>query len=198
MQRVADRAVEELGRIDIMVANAGAFSSAPVHEMTAEQWDVVIDVDLTGVFNSIRSVAPTMVAQRSGRIVAISSVAGRAGYGNLSNYCAAKWGVIGLVKASAIDLGPYGITVNAVCPGQTDTPLLDNDALLKLWFPDMEHPTSEDMDHLILTTMHHIPVARLPPDEVSNAIVFLASEGARYVSGCTIDIAAGMAANYTG
>lgn len=197
MEALAARAREELGRIDVMVANAGTFASARVHEMTSEQWDTVLDVDLTGVFNSIRAVAPTMVVQGSGRIVAISSVAGRAGYGNLANYCAAKWGVIGLIKAAAIDLGPHNVTVNAVCPGQVDTPLLDNDALLELWFPEAENPTAADMDELILTTMHHIPVPRLEPREVSKAVVFLASEEARYVSGTTIDVSAGMAANYT-
>jgi NAD(P)-dependent dehydrogenase (short-subunit alcohol dehydrogenase family) len=198
MQRVADAAISEFGKIDIMVANAGIVAYAPIHEMTKQEWDVVIHVLLTGVWNSLKVCAQHFVDQRSGRFIATSSAVGKMGTGNNTNYGAAKWGVIGLVKSAAVDLGPYNVTCNAVCPGYVSTPLLNNDLTTSVFFPGDDSKTMEDVDAWIRGTHHFLPVGRLDPSEISKAIVFLASDDARYISGSTVDVSAGMAAIYSG
>lgn len=198
MQHVADTAIAEFGKIDIMVANAGIVAYGRIYEMPKEDWDVVVHVLLTGVWNSIRVCAPHFVEQCSGRFIATSSAIGKMGTGNNTNYGTAKWGVIGLVKAAAVDLGPYNVTCNAVCPGYVSTPLLDNDLTLSVFFPGQESKTMEDMDEQIRGTHHFLPVGRLDPSEISKAIVFLASDDARYISGSTVDVSAGMASIYSG
>lgn len=193
-----DRVVAELGSLDVLVAQAGVLAPAPIQDMTAESWNSVVDVCLTGVFNTIRAGAPHMIAQNSGRIIATSSGQGRTGAANMANYIAAKWGVIGLVKSAAMDLGPYNITVNAVLPGNIDTPMVRNAELRALFNPDLEDPTDEDLDRKIIELgWHTLPVGLIDPVEVSHAVLFLASDRAKYVSGGTIDVSAGWAAHHT-
>jgi SDR family mycofactocin-dependent oxidoreductase len=193
MKRVAETAVSEFGKIDIMVANAGIVAYAPVQEMTKQEWDIAIHVLLTGVFNSLRVCAPHFIEQQSGRFIATSSAVGKMGVGNAANYVAAKWGVIGFVKSAAIDLGRYNITCNAICPGYVSTPLLNNDLTTGLFFPEEEEPTMDMVDEWIRMNHHFLPVGRLDPSEISKAVVFLASDEARYISGSTVDVSAGMA-----
>jgi NAD(P)-dependent dehydrogenase (short-subunit alcohol dehydrogenase family) len=197
MQRVADAAISEFGKIDIMVANAGVVAYAPVQDMTKDEWDIAIHVLLTGVFNSLRVCAPHFISQRSGRFIATSSAVGKMGVGNASNYVAAKWGVIGFIKSAAIDLGQFNVTCNAVCPGYVSTDLLNNDLTTGLFFPDDPAPTMEMVDDWIRANHHFLPVGRLDPSEISKAVVFLASDDARYISGSTVDVSAGMAAIVT-
>jgi SDR family mycofactocin-dependent oxidoreductase len=197
MQAMVDSAIGELGRLDVVVANAGIDSYAPVQEMSSEQWHDVVDTNLTGVFNTIRAAAPVMVTARTGSIVAISSAVGRIGSGNNAAYSAAKWGVIGLVKSAAIDLGPHFVRVNAVCPGYISTEMINNDLLPPLFFPHTEAPTNAMVDNVINERFHFIPVGRLPAEEVSNAVVFLASDESRFISGSTIDVSAGWSASWT-
>lgn len=186
-----ERAMDEFGRIDICLANAGIWNFAPMVEMTDKMWQDMIDVDLTGVFNTMRAVAPIMIAQKYGRIVATSSMAGRLGFANMGHYVAAKWGVIGLVKTIAQELAGDGITVNAVAPTAVDTPMIHHEVWYRLGVPHLEHPTREDAAEAF-AALNAIPeVAWVQPSDVSAAIMYLVSAGARYITGETIHVAAG-------
>ena len=198
LEDVANAAVAELGQLDILVANAGTFAAGSIVELEVREWATVVDTVLTGVFNSIKAVAPYLMAQKSGRIIATASGMGRHGTAQMSAYTAAKWGVIGLAKSAAKELGPFGVTVNVLNPGMVDTPIIRNDHLRRLWNPELADPTDADVDRKVLELrLHHMPIAVLPPEDVAAAAVFLASEDARYISGGTIEVGAGYAANYT-
>jgi SDR family mycofactocin-dependent oxidoreductase len=191
---VAD-AVERFGRIDILVANAGICGNTSVQKTTNSGWSEVLDTNLTGVFNSIRAVSGTMIKQRSGRIVAVASMMGRSATPNNVAYITSKWGVIGLVKASAQDLAGYGITVNAVAPGNIATPMAQNETLYKMVRPDLESPTLTDVEP-VMKMLHVQPVAYLEASEVTDVISFLVSPAARHITGSVIDINAGASARY--
>jgi SDR family mycofactocin-dependent oxidoreductase len=198
VQAFVDDALAEYGHIDILVANAGAYAGAPIHELTTAAWSTVVDTNLTGVFNAIRAVAPTMIAQRSGRVIATASGMGRHGTHNMAGYTASKWGVIGLIKTAAKELGPHNITANAINPGMVDTDIVRNDHVRALYNPELDHPTDADVDHKVMTMgLHHMPTPRIPAEDIAAAAVFLASDAARYVSGGTLDVGAGYAANHT-
>jgi len=192
------QATDEFGRIDIACANAGVATTSgrPVHEMTAETWRQVIDIDLTGVFNTIRAVGPGMVERRYGRIIATASMMGRTGGPHVAGYAAAKWGVIGLVKCAAHDFAPYGVTVNAIAPGNVDTPMIQNESIRKLMRPDLENPTRDDAAQAF-QRLHVIPIPWLEPEEISRAVLFLAAEDARGISGTVMSIDAGASARVT-
>ena len=116
-------------------------SLTPVAEMTDEQWHDVVDTDLMGVFKAMRAVIPQMVEQNYGRIIATSSMAGRTGLPTVAHYCAAKWGVIGLVKSVAREVAANGVTVNCVCPTNTDTDMIHNAPFYGLFAPGVDNPT---------------------------------------------------------
>ena len=190
VESFADRARTELGRIDFLLANAGIFTFSTVAEMEERTWTQMIDTNLTGVFHAMRAVLPTMIEQGSGRIVATSSMAGKMGFANIAHYCAAKWGVIGLVKSLAMEVGGNGITVNAICPTGVDTTMIQNEAAYKLFLPDTENPTREDAAPAF-QTLNAIPVPWVEPVDISHAMMFLCSDEARYITGETVAVAAG-------
>jgi SDR family mycofactocin-dependent oxidoreductase len=190
VQGFVDQARTELGRVDFLLANAGIFSFSTVAEMTEDLWREMIDTNLTGVYHAMRAVVPIMIEQGSGRIVATSSMAGKVGFPNIGHYVAAKWGVIGLVKSLAMEVGAHGITVNAVCPTTVDTPMIQNEAAYRLFLPDVEDPTREDAGPAF-QGLNAIPVPWVEPVDISNAMVFLCSDEARYITGETIAVAAG-------
>ena len=196
MESAISRTVNQLGRLDILVANAGIGGGAPIQTAGAEQWNDVIATNLTGVFNSLRAAAPVMVAQRYGRIIAISSMMGRGTTGGMGAYTASKWGVIGLVKSTAQDLAPFGVTVNAIAPGNVDTPMVRNDALIRKVRPDLENPTMDDAA-AFLGLLHVQPQPLLDPAEISAAVLFLAGAGAAHITGAVIDVSAGASARVT-
>jgi SDR family mycofactocin-dependent oxidoreductase len=193
----AEQARTELGRIDFLLANAGIFTFSTVAEMDDRMWREMIDTNLTGVFNAVRAVLPAMVAQGYGRIVATSSMAGKMGFPNVGHYCAAKWGVIGLVKSVAQEVAANGITVNAVCPTGVDTTMIQNEAAYRLFVPDKENPTREDAAPGF-QGLNAIPVPWVEPSDISNAMAFLCSDEARYITGETIAVAAGQNAQNVG
>jgi 3-oxoacyl-[acyl-carrier protein] reductase len=167
---------ERYGRVDVLVNNAGITLDARLQNMTDEQFDRVIDVNLKGVYNCAKSVVDTMVAQGGGVILNASSVVGIYGNFGQTNYAASKFGVIGFVKTWAREVGPKGIRCNAVAPGFITTSILET-------IPD------EVMQKLT----DRVPLKRLGrPDEVANVYAFLASDEASYINGAVIEVAGGM------
>lgn len=192
MQALAERARREPGPIDIVIANAGVYSFAPSWEMTEEQWDETVNVDLKGVWITCKVCIPQMLSRRSGKIICISSTAGLKGMANLAHYVAAKHGVLGLVKALAIELAPYNINVNAICPTSVDTAMCRNQALYDVFaggpgpMATYEHML-ELMNQLNLFPDRNL----LPPEAISAAVLWLASEEARHLTGCALPVDAG-------
>lgn len=190
VQRVVDSAMSEFGRIDILIANHGILSLTPVAEMSDEQWSDVIDTDLTGVFKSMRAVIPHMVSQGWGRIISTSSMAGRTGLPTVAHYCAAKWGVIGLTKSVAREVAEHGVTVNCVCPTNVDSDMIHNQAFYQLFAPGVENPTKEQAAPGF-QSLNAIPVPWIQPEDISEAMLFLASQEARYITGEALHVSAG-------
>jgi SDR family mycofactocin-dependent oxidoreductase len=192
MQKLAEQAQRELGPIDILIANAGLYSFAPSWELTEQQWDETINVDLKGVWITCKVCIPQMLNRRSGKIICISSTAGLKGMPNLAHYVAAKHGVLGLVKTLAIELAPYNINVNAVCPTSVDTAMCRNQALYDVFaggpgpLATYEHML-ELMNQLNLFSDRDL----LPPEAISAAVLWLASDEARHLTGCALPIDAG-------
>jgi acetoacetyl-CoA reductase len=161
---------EELGPIDVVVANAGITRDAPFHKMTPEQWKEVVDTNLTGVFNTIHPVWPGMRERKFGRVIVISSINGQKGQFGQTNYAATKAGDLGIVKSLAQEGARYGITANAVCPGYIAT--------------EMVMAVPEKVREAIVG---QIPVGRLgEPEEIARCVAFLASEEASFITGSTI------------
>ena len=192
MQELVERAQQEFGPIDIVVANAGIYSFAPSWEMSEEQWDETINVDLKGVWITCKVSIPQMLARRSGKIICIASAAGIKGMANLAHYVAAKHGVLGLVKTLAIELAPYNINVNAVCPTSVDTAMCRNQALYDV-FADGPGPQATYEHMLSLMNQLNLFPDRdlLPPEAVSSVVLWLASDEARHMTGCALPVDAG-------
>ena len=192
MQALAERAQREFGPIDILVANAGLYSFAPSWELTEEQWDETVNVDLKGVWITCKVSIPQMLSRRSGKIICISSTAGLKGMGNLAHYVAAKHGVLGLVKTLAIELAPYNINVNAVCPTSVDTAMCRNQALYAV-FAGGPGPQATYEHMLELMNQLNLFSDRdlLPPEAISAAVLWLASDEARHLTGCALPVDAG-------
>jgi len=191
MEDAARRTVEAFGGIDVLVVNAGICTFGELASMSAETWGTMIDVNLTGAFNTVRAAVPHMYGSEAGRVVATASMAGRAGWENIGHYAAAKWGLIGMIKSLALELAPRGITANVVCPSSVDTTMMKNDASYRLFRPDLENPTLEDALPAF-QSVNVIPVPYAEPDDISDAVLFLASEAARYVTGATLSAAVGV------
>ena len=179
-----EAAVEHFGRLDAAIAVAGVFKArTPLWEVSDAEWETVIDIDLTGVFQTARAAVPAILASqepRRGRFVAVSSSAGIIGLSKMAPYVAAKHGVSGLVKALAVDLAGTGVTSNAVAPGSVRTAILEASAAA----------FNTDIDEF---AAHQRPLARLvEPAEVANAISWLCSEGASAVTGTVVPVDGGM------
>jgi SDR family mycofactocin-dependent oxidoreductase len=192
MQNLVEQAEGTLGPIDIVVANAGLYSFAPSWELSEQQWDETVNVDLKGVWVTCKVCIPSMLPRRSGKIICIASTAGMKGMANLAHYVAAKHGVLGLVKTLAIELAPYNINVNAVCPTSVDTAMCRNQALYDV-FAGGSGPqaTQEHMLHL-MNQLNLFPDRNLlPPEAISAAVLWLASDEAQHMTGCALPVDAG-------
>ncbi|MDI3340448.1 MAG: mycofactocin-coupled SDR family oxidoreductase [Sphaerobacter sp.] len=168
------RTLQSFGRLDIVVNNAAIAGSGPFWELTEEQWDAVVDTDLKGVWLVSKYATPHLIARPGGRIVNISSTAGVKGMANFAHYTAAKHGVVGLTRAMAVELAPYGVTVNAILPGAVASPMLDGLA-------EELGVTPADLHRVFL---HQQLVEEvIQPSEVTAALLWLVSDAARHVTG---------------
>jgi NAD(P)-dependent dehydrogenase (short-subunit alcohol dehydrogenase family) len=196
LQAAVDRAIDELGHVDIMLANAGVANYFTVQAMAPAAWRELIEINLTGVFNALHAVLPHMVERRYGRVIATSSTLGRTGAGVGANYAASKWGVIGLVKSAALEVGHAGVTVNAVAPGTVNTPLVQNDEIYRLFCPELENPTWEETAPRF-AAQNPMGVQHLEVQDISAAVAFLASDEARYITGSVLDVNAGKSGHWS-
>ena len=202
LRAAAVRGEQEFGGIDILFANAGIQSFHPLLEMEDPDWHITIDVNLTGTANAVRAFAPYLVKRGGGRIILTSSTQGQHGTKYGAAYSASKWGIIGLMKSAALELGPYNITVNALIPGLIDTPLTRHEERYAQVLEDAgKQPTGSSNDEeearRILATRTPLGVPWIEPEDVAPVVVFLASDAARMVSGATFDVTAGDSAHNT-
>jgi NAD(P)-dependent dehydrogenase (short-subunit alcohol dehydrogenase family) len=196
LRRIADDVASRHGKTDILVANAAIQYWKPLLEVSDSEWHDVVDNNLTGTANTIRAFAPKMVAQGHGRIIVLSSMQGKHGTKDASSYSASKWGIIGLMKSAAMELGQYNITVNALIPGLVDTALTRYDKRLTESTGEVtgHAPTSppspqEAWDARAPTVP--LKVGWLQPDDISPAAVFLASDAAAMVTGAEYEVTGG-------
>jgi SDR family mycofactocin-dependent oxidoreductase len=201
LRDAADRANRELGKIDIIVANAGIQIYSPISEMSDQQWNDVINVNLTGTGNTIRAVVPHMIPRKSGRVILIASGQGRHGMKDGSAYSASKWGIIGLMKSVALELGRYQITVNSIQPGLVDTPMTRNPGRWNLALEEAgKKPEDQPEEKDVIAARLPISTMKIPwmqPSDVAPVAVFLGSDAAYRVTGSTYDATAGDSAHYT-
>ena len=196
LRAAADAVEKNYGRIDIVVANAAIQRWKPLLEMEDSDWHDVVDNNLNGTANTIRAFAPKMVAQKRGRIIVLSSMQGKHGTKDAASYSASKWGIIGLMKSAAIELGEHDITVNALIPGLVDTPLTRYDKRLIASTAEVtghkpaSTPTPQQAWDARAPTVP-LKVAWLQPEDISPAAVFLASDAAAMVTGAEYEVTGG-------
>src|SRR3954451_7013292 len=185
-----DAGVAELGRLDIVCANAGIFSFS-TEELDEPMWRDMIDVNLTGVWHTTKAAVPHLVeGGRGGSMILTSSTAGLKGFANFAHYVAAKHGVVGLMRTLALELAPHLIRVNSVHPTSVNTDMIQNDATYRLFAPDIENPTREQVAPRF-GEMNVLPIDWVEARDISNAVLFLASDEARYITGVTLPVDAG-------
>jgi NAD(P)-dependent dehydrogenase (short-subunit alcohol dehydrogenase family) len=201
LRAAAREARAAFGRLDILFANAGIQAFKPILDWEDADWQDTIDVNLTGTCNAIRAIAPHLVENGGGRIIVTSSTQGRHGTKYGAAYSASKWGIIGLMKSAALELGAHKITVNAVIPGLIDTPLTRRRLRYAQAVDDFEskQPTAileaEAKEKLMAKSPLGVPW--IEPEAIAPAVVFLASDEAYMVSGATYDVTGGDSANFT-
>lgn len=187
-----DDGVRELGRLDIVCANAGINIPSSDGEIGETDWLQVLDVNLTGVWRTTKVAVPHILAGgRGGSVILTGSAAGLRGYANIAHYVAAKHGVNGLVKTLALELGPHRIRVNTLNPTQVDTTMIMNEASYRQFSPDAQNPSRETFAP-VSQSMHVLPVPWLDPVDISNAAVFLASAEGRHITGIALPVDAGV------
>jgi (+)-trans-carveol dehydrogenase len=187
MRAATEQAASTFGKIDIVVANAGIWTPGSVWEMDDQTWQDMIDINLTGVFNTVRFAIPQMIERKSGSLVLISSTCGVKALGWMPHYNAAKHGVMGLTRSLALDLGPYFVRANAILPSTVNTPMIMNEPSYKIYRPDLEHPTREEAMSGFYAH-NAMPVPYVEPEDVSEAVLFLASDASRYITGIGLPV----------
>jgi SDR family mycofactocin-dependent oxidoreductase len=193
LKSALDDGVAQLGRLDIVSANAGIVSYGRVEELPEQTWRDVIDVNLTGEWHAAKAAIPHLRAGgRGGSIILTSSDAGLKALQNLAHYVAAKHGVIGLMRTLALELAPDFIRVNALAPTSVNTPMIMNEPTYRVFRPDLQNPTAEDMTGPA-TAVNVLPIPWVEPVDISNAVLWLASDESRYVTGITLPVDAGAA-----
>ncbi|HET9874238.1 MAG TPA: mycofactocin-coupled SDR family oxidoreductase [Mycobacterium sp.] len=192
LKAAVDSGVEQLGRLDVIVANAGIGNGGDTLDKTTEKdWQDMIDINLSGVWKSVKAGVPHLLAGgRGGSIVLTSSVGGLKAYPHCGNYVAAKHGVVGVMRSFAVELGQHMIRVNSVHPTHVNTAMVMNDGLFKMFRPDLENPGPDDIAP-ICQMFHTLPIPWVEAEDISNAVLFLASDESRYITGVTLPVDAG-------
>ena len=192
LQRVFDETAEDFPKLDIICANAGITGHGRILDVTQDDWDQFMDINLTGVFKSVQTFLPRMIdAGNGGSIVMTSSVAGIKGLPFFAAYSAAKHGVIGLMRVLAQELAQEGIRVNAVCPGPIATPMTMNDLIMSLFTDDATMEVFQGSFKAMLPTPETLE-GFIEPENVTDAVLWLASDESRYVTGLPIPVDAGV------
>ena len=187
VEKIVKVALDEFGKIDILVNNVGLFTPKRFVDIDEKRWDYMMDINLRSTFLCCMKVVPHMIERKSGKIVNISSTAGKRGSLLVADYIAAKHAVVGLTRALALELIPYNINVNAVCPGSVDTPMGAK------YFEDYSLMTNQESSHVIKERTTAIPIGReAKPSEIAAVVAFLASEDSSYVVGQTILVDGGL------
>jgi SDR family mycofactocin-dependent oxidoreductase len=184
--------ISQLGRLDIVSANAGIFMHNHVaHELTEIEWDSTLDINLKGVWLTAKATVPFLIEQGiGGSIIITSSAAGLKGRPNVSAYAASKHGLVGLARSLSNELAPYSIRVNTLHPTSVSTAMIHNEALYRLFLPGVENPRSDQVEEA-LKSINALPVPWVEPRDVSNALLFLASDEARFITGSELRVDAG-------
>jgi SDR family mycofactocin-dependent oxidoreductase len=193
LKAAVDDGVAQLGRLDIVSANAGIFSFGALADLSDRTWQDMIDVNLTGVWHAVKAAIPHLKAAGGGSIVLTSSTAGLKGMENIGHYVAAKHGVVGLMRTLALELAPDMIRVNSVHPTSVNTDMIQNAATYELFAADL--PVAERTQDVLrprFAALNALPIAWVEPVDISNAVLWLASDEARYVTGVTLPVDAGM------
>ncbi|HXS84206.1 MAG TPA: mycofactocin-coupled SDR family oxidoreductase [Mycobacterium sp.] len=192
LKAAVDTGVGQLGKLDIIVANAGIGNGGQTLDKTSERdWTAMIDINLGGVWKTVKAGVPHILAGgNGGSIILTSSVGGLKAYPHTGHYVAAKHGVVGLMRTFAVELGAQNIRVNSVHPTNVNTPLFMNDGTMRLFRPDLENPGPEDMK-VVGQLMHTLPIGWVEPEDIANAVLFLASDEARYITGVTLPVDGG-------
>ncbi len=183
VRNAVEQAMATFGQIDILFNNAGICAYGLAHELTEDEWDSMLDINLKGAWMVARRVIPVMIQQQSGVIINNSSIAGLRGMNRLSHYAASKWGLVGLTKSWAIELAPYHIRVNSIHPTGVNTPM--NDGLAALEGTTTQAIAERSAGNLL-------PVPWVEPQDVSAMVLYLVSDGARYVTGAQFVLDAGL------
>ena len=190
LKAAVDDGVAQLGHLDIVSANAGIFSFGTLEELDETHWQDMIDVNLSGVWHAAKAAIPHLRAAGGGSMILTSSAAGLEAIPNIGHYVSAKHGVVGLMRTLALELAPYSIRVNSIHPTQVDTPMIQNEPTWRLFRPDLEHPTKEDFAPAS-QAVNALPIPWVEPVDISNAVLWLASDESRYVTGITLPVDAG-------
>jgi SDR family mycofactocin-dependent oxidoreductase len=192
LKSALDSGAEQLGRLDIIVANAGIGNGGnKLHKIRENIWQDMIDINLSGVWKTVKAGVPHILAgERGGSIVLTGSVGAHKALAHTGHYVAAKHGVVGLMRAFAVELGQHRIRVNSVDPSQVNTPMTMNEVTFKLFRPDLENPGPDDFAPFSQMT-HTLPVPWVEAADISNAVLFLASDESRYVTGVSLPVDAG-------
>jgi SDR family mycofactocin-dependent oxidoreductase len=192
LSAAVEEGVAQLGRLDIVSANAGIFSSAVAEELSDTAWNDMIAVNLTGVWHTAKAAIPHLRAAGGGSMILTSSTAGIKGFPNFVHYVAAKHGVVGIMRTLALELAPDFIRVNSVHPTSVDTDMIQNDSLYALFAPDLpvEERTRETLSGRF-QALNALPIPWVEPGDISNAVLWLASDESRYVTGVMLPVDAG-------
>jgi len=190
LRQALDDGVAQLGRLDIVVANAGIYQPAPALELDDDAWQETIGINLTGVWNTVKAALPHLISGGGGSVILTSSVLGLRASANSIHYNTAKHGVVGIMRSVANEFAQHRIRVNSVHPTLVNTLMIQNEQVWSLFQPDNPHPTQESTAP-IFETVNALPVPWVEPVDISNAILFLASDEARYITGVTLPVDAG-------